>query len=70
MIRDDAAWRHEIKVGDLVMMKHGGMAVITKLEPPIEGIPPYIRLIYCDDGSPGNCSSHRVEKVLSETVAS
>ena len=74
MINDTHAWRHGLKVGDLVMMKHGGMAVITKIRcwdaewfgeqsPP----PPHIEMTYCDDGERGSCSSHRIERMLSET---
>ena len=74
MIRDNSEWRHQLKVGDLVMMKHGGMAVITKIRcwdaewfgeqsPP----PPHIEMTYCDDGEHGSCSSSRIERMLSET---
>ena len=74
MINDTRTWRHGLKVGDLVMMKHGGMAVITKIRcwdaewfgeqsPP----PPHIEMTYCDDGERGSCSSHRIERMLSET---
>ena len=67
------AWRHDLKPGDLVMMKHGGMALITKVishdgedfaEDPS---PPHIEMIYCDDAEHGSCSSWRIEKMLSET---
>ena len=66
-------WRLGLKVGDLVMMKHGGMAVITKVishdgedfaEDPS---PPHIEMTYCDDGEHGSCSSWRIERLLSET---
>jgi len=67
MIRDDAGWRYELKVGDLVEMKSGHLALISKVELHGEGIPPHIRMVYCEDGSPGNCSSYRIEKVISET---
>jgi hypothetical protein len=76
MINDTFAhrhgWRLEIRVGDLVMMKHGGMAVITKVishdgedfaEDPS---PPHIEMTYCDDGEHGSCSSWRIERTLSE----
>ena len=74
MINDTRTWRHGLKVGDLVMMKHGGMAVITKIHrhddkwfgeenPP----PPHIEMTYCDDGEHGSCSSSRIERMLSET---
>ena len=67
------AWRLKLKVGDLVMMKHGGMAVITKVishdgedfaEDPS---PPHIEMTYCDDGEHGSCSSWRIERMISET---
>jgi len=67
------AWRHDLKPGDLVMMKHGGMALITKVishdgedfaEDPS---PPHIEMTYCDDAEHGSCSSWRIEKMLSET---
>ena len=68
------AWRLKLKVGDLVMMKHGGMAVITKVishdgewltnEDPC---PPHIEMTYCDDAEHGSCSSYRIERLLSET---
>ena len=66
-------WRLGLKVGDLVMMKHGGMAVITKVishdgedfaEDPS---PPHIEMTYCDDGEHGSCSSWRIERMISET---
>ena len=66
------AWRLKLKVGDLVMMKHGGMAVFTKVishdgedfaEDPS---PPHIEMTYCDDGEHGSCSAYRIEEVLSE----
>ncbi len=74
MINDTRTWRHGLKVGDLVMMKHGGMAVITNIRcwdaewfgeqsPP----PPYIEMTYCDDGEHGSCSSSCIERMLSET---
>jgi hypothetical protein len=68
------AWRHDLKPGDLVMMKTGGMALITNVrrhtgewfidEPPP---PPHIDMIYCDDSEHGSCSSWRIERMLSET---
>ena len=70
MINDTRTWRHGLKVGDLVMMKHGGMAVITNIrswgENPA-GLVPHIEMTYCDDGERGSCSSHRIERMLSET---
>jgi len=66
-------WRHALKVGDLVMMKNGGMAVITKVRSHTdmwfgedEPSPPHVEMIYCDDGEHDGCSSYRVEEVLSE----
>ena len=67
------AWRLKLKVGDLVMMKHGGMAVLTKVishdgedfaEDPS---PPHIEMTYCDDGEHGSCSSYRIERMISES---
>ena len=63
------AWRNELKVGDLVMMKHGGMAVISEVishvaEPRYA---PHIKMIYCDDGELGSCSSYRVERLMNES---
>ena len=62
-------WRNELKVGDLVMMKHGGMAVISEVishvaEPRYA---PHIKMIYCDDGELGSCSSYRVERLMNES---
>ena len=70
----DKHWRHRLNVGDLVEMKVGGLAVITKIHrhdamwfgeenPP----PPHIEMTYCDDGEHGSCSSSRIERMLSET---
>jgi len=74
MINDTRTWRHGLKVGDLVMMKHGGMAVITKIRRhddmwsgEDEPSPPQVEMIYCDDGEHGSCSSWRIERMLSET---
>jgi hypothetical protein len=67
------AWRHGLKVGDLVMMKHGGMALITKVISHVgadfadDPSPPHIEMTYCDDNTPGSCSSYRIERLLSET---
>ena len=66
-------WRLGLNVGDLVMMKHGGMAVITKVISPDgedfaeDPSPPHIEMTYCDDGEHGSCSSWRIERTLSET---
>jgi hypothetical protein len=74
MIKDKNEWRYDLKVGDLVMMKHGGMAVITdvrhhRFDDPDEWPfpPPHIGMTYCDDGEHGSCSSYRIERMLSET---
>jgi hypothetical protein len=74
MIRDKHVWRYRISVGDLVMMKHGGMALITKVIShddmwfgEDESSPPHVEVVYCDDGDHGSCSSWRVERMLSET---
>jgi len=67
------AWRLKLKVGDLVMMKHGGMAVITKVIDHVVGlrsedpVPPHVEMIYCDDGEHGSCSSYRIERMISES---
>ena len=68
------AWRLGLKVGDLVMMKHGGMAVITKVISHDgewltceDRIAPHIEMTYCDDAEHGSCSSYRIERILSET---
>ena len=65
-------WRNGLKVGDLVMMKHGGMALITMIHSHDKTFtgedahPPHIKMTYCDDGEHGSCSSWRVERMLSE----
>ena len=51
-------WRKNLKVGDLVMMKTGGMAILT--DPAY----PHIKMIYCDDNTPGSCSAWRVEELV------
>ena len=66
-------WRYGLKVGDLVMMKHGGMALITKVISHVgadfaeDPSPPHIEMTYCDDGEHGSCSSYRIERMLSES---
>jgi hypothetical protein len=71
-------WRLKLKVGDLVMMKHGGMALITMVHSHNKLIinkdftgeyayPPHIKMIYCDDGELGSCSSYRVERLMNES---
>jgi hypothetical protein len=55
------------------MMKHGGMALITKVISHVgadfadDPSPPHIEMTYCDDNTPGSCSSYRIERLLSET---
>ena len=62
------AWRSKIKVGDLVMMKSGHMAIITniryKLGKNHPDILPHVDVKYCDDNSDGSCSSWRIKEVL------
>jgi hypothetical protein len=66
-------WRYGLKAGDLVMMKHGGMALITMIHNRDENCegedstPPHIKMIYCDDGELGSCSSYRVERLMNES---
>ena len=67
-------WRHGLKVGDLVMMKHGGMALITNVRRHTDEWfvdearnPPHIEMIYCDDGESGSCSSYRIERLINES---
>jgi len=60
-------WRKDLKVGDLVMMKSGHMAVLTKVFfrfPETDPSYPHIEVIYCDDNSEGSCSAWRVEELL------
>jgi hypothetical protein len=55
------------------MMKHGGMALITKVISHVgadfadDPSPPHIEMTYCDDGEHGSCSSYRIERILSES---
>ena len=61
-------WRKDLKVGDLVMMKSGHMAVLTKVFfrfPETDPSYPHIEVIYCDDNSEGSCSAWRVEELIS-----
>ena len=64
----DNTWRKNLKVGDLVMMKSGHMAILIEvaLRTPISEYP-HVRLRYTDDNSTGSCSAWRVAEVLSET---
>ena len=60
-----------VKQGDLVLMKSGHYAIVTKIRnSPFEDaagykLPPHVEVFYCDDTSPGSCSVHRVEKIIS-----
>ena len=63
-------WRKDLKVGDLVMMKSGHMAVLTEVFfrfPETDPSYPHIKMLYTDDGSDGSCSAWRVAEVLSES---
>ena len=63
-------WRKTLKVGDLVMMKSGHMAVLTEVFfrfPETDPSYPHIKVLYTDDGSDGSCSGWRVAEVLSES---
>ena len=62
-------WRKNLKVGDLVMMVSGHMAVLTEVnwrDGNGAGYP-HVRVRYTDDDSGGSCSSWRVKEVLSES---
>ena len=68
-----------LKRGDLVLMKSGHYAIVTKIRYPQlselpddfrgmslnHDLPPHVEVFYCDDISPGSCSVHRVEKIIS-----
>ena len=63
-------WRKKLKVGDLVMMKTGGMAILTEVFfrfPETDPSYPHIKMLYCDDNSTGSCSAWRVEELINET---
>ena len=63
-------WRKKLKVGDLVMMKEGGMVILTEVFfrfPETDPDFPHIKMIYCNDNTPGSCSGWRVAEVLSES---
>jgi len=63
-------WRYKLSVGDLVEMKSGHLAIITKVRGDdydfygTDAIPPKIEIMYCDDSSKGSCSSWRVRGVV------
>ena len=68
----DKELRHcNLKRGDLVLMKSGHHAIVTKIRPSFLDdeagyeLPPHVEVFYCDDTSPGSCSVHRVEKIIS-----
>ncbi len=74
--RDFPPWDKELrhcnlKRGDLVLMKSGHHAIVTKIRPSFLDdeagyeLPPHVEVFYCDDTSPGSCSIHRVEKIIS-----
>ena len=68
MIKNE--WRKKLKVGDLVMMKTGGMAILTEVFfrfPETHPSYPHIKMLYCDDNSTGSCSAWRVEELINET---
>ncbi len=64
-------WRKKLKAGDLVMMKHGGMAILTEVlfqfasDEPLDY--PHIKMVYCNDATSDSCSSWRVKEVLCAT---
>ena len=62
-------WRKNLKVGDLVMMRSGHMAVLTEINwrDGIDVEYPHVKLRYTDDDSNGSCSAWRVKEVLSES---
>ena len=60
-----------LKQGDLVLMKSGHHAIVTNIRrSPLDDeagfeLPPHVEVFYCDDTSPGSCSIHRVDKIIS-----
>jgi len=60
-----------LKRGDLVLMKSGHYAIVTKIRPSPSNedagyeLPPHVEVFYCEDISPGSCSIHRVDKIIS-----
>ena len=62
------AWRKELKVGDLVKMKTGHLAVLTdvymRFTGPNGSEYPHVKILYCDDNTPGSCSAWRVEELI------
>jgi len=63
-------WRKNLKVGDLVKMKSGHLAVLTEVymrqTGPNGSDYPHVKILYCDDQSAGGCSAWRVAEVLNE----
>ena len=71
----DKELRHcNLKRGDLVLMKSGHHAIVTKIRrSPLDceagyELPPHVEVFYCDDTSPGSCSVHRVDKIISTSA--
>lgn len=61
-------WRKDLKLGDLVLMKSGHMAIVTEVKWRHEDSQyPHVELRYTDDDGTGSCSAWRVEEVLSES---
>ena len=63
-------WRKELKIGDLVKMKSGHLAVLTEVYMRSTGLGgskyPHVKILYCDDQSAGGCSAWRIAEVLNE----
>ena len=63
-----------LKRGDLVLMKSGHYAIVTKIKPSFLDdeagyeLPPHVEVLYCEGSAPGSCSIHRVEKIISTGV--
>ena len=71
MSRKVSPWRHNLKAGDLVSMRSGHMAIVTKVSGYSEQAwdneplpPPRVEVFYCDVATKGSCSAWRVERVL------
>jgi hypothetical protein len=64
-------WRKNLKVGDLVRMKSGHLAILTEVYMRSTGPGgskyPHVKILYCDDQSAGGCSAWRIAEVLNET---
>ena len=63
-------WRKNLKVGDLVRMKSGHLAILTEVYMRSNGPGgskyPHVKILYCDDQSAGGWSAWRVAEVLNE----